>query len=571
MELDTLADGELQSRGDTARESGNYPVAAYLYRELLKRNSNETDLWLRHGNVLQKLGCFLEARDSFKRASSLSPTDLAPVLQSAVLSKTCGDFLGALKLYTHCLSLEGANANEIQAEINLLRRNLYSHTKIKGEESVLYLSCVSASIPDDNPQQLKSYLGASNYSYGYVMRGYQRTLEKLGFTCRVIQNPEYMPDMRSRSARQAVHIGFYPPDAPRFLKGTYNIICIAWEFERLRSRAEVESYHAFSDAASMLGRADEVWAISEFGAEAVRRAGIPIVHAVSTPVSARSSYGRIARPPVSKILDLVASRLDRVQWVPLAIVPARQSRSSQHAENQKAPLLNRFIEADEDSAPILFLCVFNVHDFRKQIKPLVEAFVRLAQDHSNAYLLLKVSCIDSDKLDINTMMLMEQISDPGEMTAPLVSKRVLMTTDALSRDEMNALNDIAAYYVCTSHAEGQNLPLIEAMGSGVVPISVDHTAMRDYISTDNAIVIPSKLLPLTPRLTIRYGIYGVSSYYVSPQAVYLALSTALLQSEENYASMSTAAVDHVAQHFGGASLKTAIEQSSAVANKASLS
>ena len=101
------------------------------------------------------------------------------------------------------------------------------------------------------------------------------------------------------------------------------------------------------------------------------------------------------------------------------------------------------------------------------------------------------------------------------MTPPLICERVLLTTDALSRAEMDCLYEAAAFYVCTSNAEGQNLPLIEAMGHGVVPVSVNHTAMRDYVTPENAIVIPSRSGPFTMRLTLRYGLYGLKHHIMS--------------------------------------------------------
>src|SRR5262249_30508702 len=43
---------------------------------------------------------------------------------------------------------------------------------------------------------------------------------------------------------------------------------------------------------------------------------------------------------------------------------------------------------------------------------------------------------------------------------------------------------------------GQNLPLQEAMAWGLVPITTRHTAMLDYVSEENAIVIRSERRPI---------------------------------------------------------------------------
>ena len=54
---------------------------------------------------------------------------------------------------------------------------------------------------------------------------------------------------------------------------------------------------------------------------------------------------------------------------------------------------------------------------------------------------------------------------------------------------LNDLYRFASAYLCTSLAEGQNLPLMEAMSHGVVPITTQHTAMLDFIDDQNALVI----------------------------------------------------------------------------------
>ena len=60
---------------------------------------------------------------------------------------------------------------------------------------------------------------------------------------------------------------------------------------------------------------------------------------------------------------------------------------------------------------------------------------------------------------------------------------------------MSALYCIADFYICTSAAEGQNLPLLEAMAHGSVPVSTGNTAMADYITADNAFQIAERSVP----------------------------------------------------------------------------
>ena len=47
------------------------------------------------------------------------------------------------------------------------------------------------------------------------------------------------------------------------------------------------------------------------------------------------------------------------------------------------------------------------------------------------------------------------------------------------------------FYVNASHCEGLCLPVLEFMSAGVPAIAPDHTAFEDYVTPDNAFVIPS--------------------------------------------------------------------------------
>ncbi len=62
---------------------------------------------------------------------------------------------------------------------------------------------------------------------------------------------------------------------------------------------------------------------------------------------------------------------------------------------------------------------------------------------------------------------------------------------------MSALYGIADYYVSTSVAEGQNLPLLEAMAHGTIPVSTSNTAMADYVKPDNAFLIAERVVANT--------------------------------------------------------------------------
>ena len=558
--------GTLQGRGDTERDRANWPAAAYFYASVLKRRPDDAPIWMQYGHALKESGLFAEAQKSYERVIELSPTDAEARLQLAILLKIRGDFAGATAMFTQAQGLGYQPADFVTGEIQFLRktdgrpvRRAALSGSVSAGQARIILSSVAVRPPESDGRNLKAFLGATHYSYAYAMMGFHDALRRAGYACEIIRNPEYVADIRDGAADACIHLGFYPPDGPRYLKGAYNIMCVAWEFERLKTAVETLSYHAFADAAKMLSRSQEIWATSDFGAEAFRRSDLANVSTVSTPIVTGRPHGRHQPPNVAELREL-AMRLDAVTWVPLGIWHSMQPSLDQHTQARSRSLLNLLIDAEEDEPPTLFLSVFNVHDFRKQIKPLIEGFVRFAQERPRCYLLLKINCVDGDNTTINDIMFQTQFRDEGEMWTIMVSDNVLLTTETLSRDEMNDLYDAAAFYVCTSHAEGQNLPQLEAMGRGVVPISVDHTAMRDYISPDNAIVLPSHYRPMTPRLAARYGMFGVGTYYVSGRDVFQALVEAHRLTPERYAGLSGAAVETVASRFGLGAFRVAIDR-----------
>jgi len=210
--------------------------------------------------------------------------------------------------------------------------------------------------------------------------------------------------------------------------------------------------------------------------------------------------------------------------------------------------------------PMTFLSIFNVFDARKQMKPMLEGFIQLSLDYPDAILLLKLTFTDRKTGDPNEALFLHQILEANEIPPILVSDRIWITTDVLSRDDLNALYDLSAFYLSTSHAEGQNLPLLEAMGRGAVPVTVDNTAMKDYITAENAVIIPSFERPITPRLSGRYGLRDISICFVHARDVLVALKAAMELDNDAYASRSAAALATVRNEFGIEIFRAAIER-----------
>jgi glycosyltransferase involved in cell wall biosynthesis len=92
--------------------------------------------------------------------------------------------------------------------------------------------------------------------------------------------------------------------------------------------------------------------------------------------------------------------------------------------------------------------------------------------------------------------------------------RVLILHGMIPQPEYDSLVKVTSYTVNAASGEGQCLPLMEFMSAGRPAIAPRHTAMLDYVTTENSFVIPTTLRPASwphdPRQAIRCMQHAVS-------------------------------------------------------------
>jgi glycosyltransferase involved in cell wall biosynthesis len=107
-----------------------------------------------------------------------------------------------------------------------------------------------------------------------------------------------------------------------------------------------------------------------------------------------------------------------------------------------------------------------------------------------------------------------------------------------------------SFIVNASRGEGQCLPLMEYMSSGVPAISPDNTAMADYVTPENAFIVKSTVEPAVwpqdPRMLFRTTRYRINweSLYLAFQESYRIART----DEQAYARMSEAAIESLRRY-----------------------
>jgi hypothetical protein len=93
-----------------------------------------------------------------------------------------------------------------------------------------------------------------------------------------------------------------------------------------------------------------------------------------------------------------------------------------------------------------------------------------------------------------------------------------------------------------------------------VPVSVDHTAMADYITDDNAIVVESEIERPAASIRRTYQMFDdFKLNIVRTDSVLSALRTASQISEDVYENKSRAAIRTVESVFGCEALRSRIQ------------
>jgi glycosyltransferase involved in cell wall biosynthesis len=141
---------------------------------------------------------------------------------------------------------------------------------------------------------------------------------------------------------------------------------------------------------------------------------------------------------------------------------------------------------------VLYSSVLNPKCGRKNWRDMITAFCWAFRENPDATLLIKVSSQHHS----------EYFSELHELFAQLqpFRCRILVVHGFLSSNAYQALVSSTDFYVNTSRAEGQCLPLMEFMAQGKPAIAPCHTSLLDYVNDDaNFLVGSSEELTVWPH------------------------------------------------------------------------
>lgn len=383
-----------------------------------------------------------------------------------------------------------------------------------------------------NRDNLPDKLGHAEYSYFFVLEQFRKMLEKRT-TVIVVTDPESevdpIYDAMRRQGRACVFLPFCPPHLmPRKIRCP-TVPVFAWEFDTIPD--EPWDDDPSNDWRAALSRVGGAIIHSQYGARAVTSvigAHFPIEW-MPAPVwdnFASAERCRAGRKPVAHELAVPGTLVDSYRPSTFAAAPSPPRRSLtwyltatiRHAlawyrdvvrdllpsagkafVSRLGAGLRRFVERRRESNRkaslpardavalkldgYVFLTVLNPHDERKNWPDLVTAFCASLRDCADATLVLKFTNVDSLSAMNEVRSLLRKL--------PPFQCRVVAFDEFLDASQYRALVATSTFAVNSSLAEGQCLPLMEAMSCGVPVIAPQHTGMRDYVDDQVGFVVRS--------------------------------------------------------------------------------
>lgn len=339
--------------------------------------------------------------------------------------------------------------------------------------------------------EMEHLLGAPHYSYRFAEANFRRMFDRSGHPLGKLVMPEYygtpeaLPPGSFNPAQPVLHLIFRSTEQIRLLKFGVNICCFAWEFDVLKDTTRLNE-HPFLNQVRMLGLCDEIWVPSEYTRSVLQAHGIASV-CIPAPIALPDAVSPAKMECLAALRNVPVVTLTHNF---LLTPPENRMR----VERTLRPLAGFLAGHEQDGrSPDIYLTVLNPEDFRKNLDSLLRGFHHFTQTHPHAVLIVKTLTSSS------RFHLLDVVADvvPAKLASGSVldNDRIAFFSDYLSNEQMGALYGLADFYLSASIAEGQNLPLLEAMAHGVVPVATANTAMKDYINAGNAIVIHDEIVP----------------------------------------------------------------------------
>ncbi len=321
-------------------------------------------------------------------------------------------------------------------------------------------------------------VGAPEYSYGFVAKAFIPLLQRFGEVEQTDGSPEQVERLvRESLARSevAVLLSFAPPHRTPLGLACPTIPVVAWEYPTIPATAwQGEPRNDWTFVLRQTGRAITLCDASTAAFRSAMGRSYPVV-TIPTPVWDRLSNLHEMQAPqadISIAIEGFAFDTRDHLFSALGSIPAAPDR--QPDDRQTFP--------DRLSLDgIVFTSVLAPKDGRKNWRDIIAAFIAANREHADVTLVVKMIGTDPSVwwYELNELM--------GRQTP--YACRVVVLHGFL--DDANFLDLIRGthWVVNASRCEGQCLPLLEFMSAGRPAIAPDHSAMADYITPRNAVIV----------------------------------------------------------------------------------
>jgi len=322
--------------------------------------------------------------------------------------------------------------------------------------------------------------GKAHYSYKIAAKKFLNLLKNNGFDLYEIIRPEmykhpisfdYIPKFDKNGKN--IHLIFKPIEHINPLKHSKNIGVFAWEFDKINEN-DING-NPFLNQKRMLKLLDEIWVPASFTRDVLKKYGFDNAYFIPAPiVEPTNLYDD------KSLFDLIGDMIS----VKLHSAPVNEEPLIPVRENIDLKKINK-----------TYFAILNPWDYRKNFPNLLKTFMEFSSNHKDVLFIVKV-IIDNKTTFLNNI---NEILYLNLGFKNLKSDNIIMISEYIPEKILFSIMKKVDYYYSLSFAEGQFLPILESMIVGTVPISPDKTAMQDYITKGNALIIPSKLTNADPR------------------------------------------------------------------------
>jgi glycosyltransferase involved in cell wall biosynthesis len=363
-------------------------------------------------------------------------------------------------------------------------------------------------------------LGTAGYSYDFVARLFAPMLGRLGKLVEVKRPKTELPHLVQAAReehRDPILVSFRPFQDAFVTPLAQNVVVPAWEFPDIPNiQFDGNPQNNWVETAN---RCSLVLVGGPFTANALEAAGVKAPIRI-VPVPTPEEYFRLPRwqsdfrvtldcaPYVFDAIDVRAysfsgrpktarQRLTGTvrsiglgvyrhlikRWLPRCIEPLVTGVLRTAVLTLREQSLPRRSARGLDLSGIVYTSIFNPNDGRKNWEDMITAFLYALRDYDDATLVLKL--VSSSPQAIHRVISFYRRLDVSHRC------RVVLIPDFLSEADMLQLARVSTYYLTTTRAEGNCLPLMNYLAAGRPGVSPAHTAIADYFDSGVGFVAES--------------------------------------------------------------------------------